>query len=257
MDVIQESYRAAETDGSTTMLLAVIEETNRLLVANLGDCCLLLLRRLPSQPQRLHIVYKTEPTRFDHNKPFQIARLEGVDEEQMANLIRSTRVDTLPAQHGDLLVLGTDGIFDNLHSEDVVRIVESTCPWTPPSPGYNRIPQQPVWGAFQPMMPVPTVSQLESAADAIVGEALDSVCVAEVDEKTGNMRWPPGVKQTPSGLGGKADDTTVIVGAVLQVTDPIAHEEFFYKVHGSRGGWFEHGCCGGNGNFSADKCTCS
>lgn len=260
VDIIQDSYKIAETQGSTTMLLAVIEETNRLLVANLGDCCLLNLRRIPTQPQRLQIVYKTEARRFDHNKPFQIAKLDNVDEPQMANLIRSTRVDAVPTQHGDILVMGTDGVFDNLHDEDVVRIVERTCPWTPPAPGYNRIPQQPMWGAFQSLPSAPAVAQLECAADAIVGEALNSVCKAEVDEKTGQMKWPPGARQTPSGLGGKADDTTVIVGTVVQVTDPVAHEDFFYKVHASnKQGWFDNACCGGAGNSSSksDGCTLS
>merc|ERR1719160_600373 len=66
IDTIQESYLQTESLGSTTLLLAVIEDSNRLLIANLGDSCGLLLRRDQSQPRKFRIIYKTEPLRFDH-----------------------------------------------------------------------------------------------------------------------------------------------------------------------------------------------
>merc|ERR1712014_93146 len=101
----------------------------------------------------------TEPLRFDHNKPYQIARLEGVPEEQIAHVISRTRVSYTTVQHGDIIVMGSDGIFDNLHNEDVVSLVEKTCPWAPPRPSCNRqVPQQ----LFaQGRVPAPSVAQLE------------------------------------------------------------------------------------------------
>jgi len=211
-------------------------------------------------PQRFTIAFKTEPLRFDHNKPFQISRLDGIAEHQIISVINSASVSSFQALHGDMLVLGTDGVFDNLHDEDIVRIVANKCPWTPP-----RARVQPVWGsALLNIMPVPSITQLGGAADAIVQEALDSVCVSKVDELTGQIKWPPGARQTPSGLGGKPDDTTVIVAAVVEVTDPAAHEDFFYKVHPSAvrrdssfRNPFDPGCCGGHNASVSDGCRCS
>jgi len=253
--IIEDAYKETEAFGATTLLMAVIEETNRLMVANLGDCTGLLLRREPSQPSKLRIVYKTEAQRYDQNRPYQAIRLNGVPEEEISNLILSkTRVEYLPAQHGDLIVLGTDGVFDNLHDEDVTRIIEQTCVWSPPQQGFGP-------GVMQQRVTVPShlppsVAQLENAADAIVGEALSCVCVGQVDPATGGMKWPPGARQTPSGLGGKADDTTVIVGVVVQTNDAAAHEDFFYRVHGGRG-WFGASCCGGTTNLGKNQCVCS
>jgi len=256
VDVILDAYSQTEAEGSTTFLMAVIEENNRLMVAQLGDCTLLVLRRTPSQPQKLQIAFQTEPLRFEHNKPFQIVRLPGVPEDEIINVIGSTRVDYFQAQHGDLIVLGTDGIFDNLHNEDVVRIVEQTCPYNPPRANFSRQMQQQM--PTQALAPVPSVERLGKAADAIVAEALDCVCSAELDVATGSMKWPANARQTPSGLGGKPDDTTVIVATVVQVTDTAAHEEYFNSVHPSRRGWFGTNCCGGTSNDNAlDRCRCS
>jgi len=263
LNILKDAYLETMKEGSTTLLMAVIEENNHLMTANLGDCCLLVLRRAPSQPQKLYIAFQTEPLRFEHNKPFQISRIEGISQEQIISVINSAGVAGFPTQHGDILVMGTDGVFDNLHDDDIVRIVEKTCPWVPQSNA--QIPhqqQQPVWGsALQNLMPVPSVAQLGGAADAIVQDALKAVCVSKVDEATGQLKWPPGAKQTPSGLGGKADDTTVIVAAVVEVSDPSAHEDFFYKVHPSAtrsARWRDHGCCGGfNPSSNASGCRCS
>jgi len=223
--------------------MAVIEENNRLVVANLGDCCCLVLRRNRSQPFVLQIVYKTEALRFQHNKPYQVVRLEGVEDSQMTPVIESTCIDVIHAQHGDLLVLGSDGVFDNLHDEDIVRIVSKTCP--PRGSGYEshqRVQQQPVWGAYQAPMPAPTVVELRSASNAIVQEALDRVVSPQVDETSGQMKWPPGTKQTPVGLGGKADDTSVIVAAIIEVADTGSND--FFRVPGMKHGIFDQACCG-------------
>lgn len=260
IDAVKDAYLKTDMEGSTTLLMAVIEETNRLLTLNVGDCCLLVVRREPAQPQKFTIAFKTEPLRFDHNKPLQIARLEGIGEHQILSVINSANVSSFQALHGDMLVIGSDGVFDNLHDEDILRIMTNKCPWTPP-----RARQQPVWGsALLNLMPVPSISQLGGAAAAIVQGALDSVCVSKVDESTGQIKWPPGARQTPSGLGGKPDDTTVIVAAIVEVTDPAAHEDFFYKVHPSAvrrdpsfRNPFDTGCCGGHNASVSDGCRCS
>lgn len=254
LDMIEESYEQTTTMGSTTLLMAVLEEHNRLIVANLGDCCCLLLRRNRSQPTKLQIVYKTEALRFQHNKPYQIVRMEGVEDSQMTPVIESTHIGVLQAQHGDILVLGSDGVFDNLHDEDIVRIISKTCPARSVNveAQQKRIAQQPVWHPYEAQIAAPTVAELSSASNAIVQEALDNVVLPKVDEKTGQMNWPPGTRQTPVGLGGKADDTSVIVAALVEVADTASNDDFF-RARGFKNGLFDQACCG---QESSDQCRC-
>merc|ERR1719262_1989532 len=75
----------------------------------------------------------------------------------------------------------------------------------------------------------PSVAQLECAADALVGAALESVSVGKVDD-SGQVQWPSNARNTPIGIGGKADDTTAIVAAVVEVGDVQAHEDYFYEA---------------------------
>merc|ERR1719327_2231019 len=130
--LIEEAYESTQCLGSTTVLITHLEE-GHLSVANIGDCCLLLLRPVSPHQSALNLVYKTEATRYDANKPVQVSRLDGVDEEHIRNVIRGAAVDVMPVRHGDILVMGSDGLFDNLHDEDCIRIVEQHC--TPSTKG--------------------------------------------------------------------------------------------------------------------------
>mmetsp|Transcript_132818 Transcript_132818/g.283787 ORF Transcript_132818/g.283787 Transcript_132818/m.283787 type:complete len:507 (-) Transcript_132818:294-1814(-) len=210
IEAMEEAFVATESEGASTALIAVLEDGSRFVIANLGDCCLLLLRPDPSEPQRMTIAYKTEPLRFDHNKPYQVARLDGFSEAKVRAVIKQTKVDTFPAQHGDIIVIGSDGLWDNLHDDEAVKIVEQHCAVSGHVAGGP--PPLPVWGTGAP---APTVEQLSGAADALVVAAHAGICVGQVDAK-GKTVWPPQARNTPSGMGGKPDDTTAIVAAAVQ-----------------------------------------
>lgn len=263
--VMEDSFDATKAYGSTTVLLALMEDTNRLVIANLGDSCCIVLRPVPSEPSRLRIVFKTEPLRYDTNKPFQVARLAGVSDAKVRTVIKRTRIDTMPAQHGDLLVLGSDGLWDNLHDEDVVRIVEKACAVPARRGSAPSLPQN---GGMD--LPVPGREQLEVAADSLVSAALDSVCIGQMDE-SGQIKWPPQARNTPVGMGGKADDTTAIVAATVMASDATP-EELLYKAAArasafacggdtapERRAWLDTTCCGGSQRLgeAGGPCTVS
>lgn len=244
INLMEESYESTHALGSTTVLVTSLEDTRQLAVANIGDCCLLLLRPISPHQPVLNLVYKTEATRYDANKPVQVSRLDGVDEEHIRQVIRAAAVDVMPVRHGDILVMGSDGLFDNLHDEDCIRIVEQHC--TPSTKGSLFT------GSSGEA--APTIAQLESAADALVAAALESVSIGKVDE-TGKVQWPPNARNTPIGIGGKADDTTAVVAAIVEVGDVQAHEDYFYEARsatrrtnpggtGWSAGSFMPRCCG-------------
>lgn len=231
MHLLEEAYLQTESQGSCTALLTAIEDCNRLVVSQLGDCMLLLLRPTQTQPPKLQVVFRTEPLRYDENKPYQVARLEGVSEERVQAVIQRARIDTIPAHHGDIVVMGSDGLFDNLHEEDVVRLVEAQCCR---GAGHGGHVQPSPWGRRDQFVAVPTVDQLESAADTLVSEAMRVVCQPFVDEH-GHRKWPDWARQTPVGMGGKPDDTSAVVACLVMVDDLAAHEESFYQVHNPGG----------------------
>jgi serine/threonine protein phosphatase PrpC len=248
--MLEEAYDHTESQGSSTVLLAAIEDSNRLVVCNLGDCTLLLLRPSPLQPDRLEIVYHTEALRYDHNKPYQIARLEGVPESSAHAVIQRANCDAIPARHGDIIVMGSDGLFDNLHEQEAVNIIEQSISARLRKPGQSA----PVgWGAATYAAPVPTVPQLEAAADALVDAAIANVCQGTIDAN-GHIQWPPEARQTPVGMGGKPDDTTALVACLVQVDDLAAFEEIFYQTHSNgqgRFGWLMPTCCSATGHQTA------
>lgn len=254
--MLEEAYDATTSHGSSTVLLAAIEDSNRLVVAQLGDCGLLVLRPTPSQPERLQLVFRTEPLRYDENKPYQVARLDGISEATVRSVIQRARIDSVPVCHGDIVIMGSDGIFDNLHEEECVSIIERCCVTSPPSFQPLQLPQLPQpphrWSGRR-LPPVPSTEQLALAAKTLVDEALGVVCVGEVN-KNGHIQWPKEARQTPVGLGGKADDTTALVACLVMVDDLASHEEHFYKMHPSdkRGmSWMTTTCCGTNGSQPA------
>lgn len=126
IDLIQEAFDSTEEHGATTLLLAAIKGGN-LVTACLGDSGILVLRPVCLHPFRLQAIFKTEPGRYDARRPVQIQRLEGHDIESAYEVIQSASIAATPVQPGDLLVLGTDGLFDNLSDREIQQVLERFC----------------------------------------------------------------------------------------------------------------------------------
>jgi len=145
------AYSGARSMGSATALVAALHQASGLLgVANLGDATLMHLRPSGAAGAALECVGRTREQQHSFNCPYQLARLP--TEEEIPALLRegkhalvralrqckSLRLDVpedadrylLQMQAGDLLVLGTDGVFDNLHDEDVLQLAaRAVSPW--------------------------------------------------------------------------------------------------------------------------------
>jgi len=123
--LIEEAYDATSALGATTLLLAAIRNGNKLFTTCLGDCALLLLR--PCGLRNLQVVYRSEPGRYDPRRPVQVQRLPGVPDSNAHYVIQGAQVDIIQIHKGDVLVLGSDGLFDNLCDEEMKNIVEQWC----------------------------------------------------------------------------------------------------------------------------------
>mmetsp|Transcript_7964 Transcript_7964/g.16687 ORF Transcript_7964/g.16687 Transcript_7964/m.16687 type:complete len:403 (-) Transcript_7964:119-1327(-) len=228
--LVREAFESTESLGSTTLVLAVLDNSTRIhgklhpmiAVISIGDCELLLLRRLHGRNSQLQAVFHTEMQRIDYNvqTPLQLARVDGRIDEDFDESIalevieKGSAVHCVSAYEGDILVLGSDGVFDNLFLDEIVEIC-------------NEILQPSKTGAFAPMLP----SMLSQVAQRIVKESH-----GKSDAKGGQF------VDTPIGKGGKVDDTSVVVAEIVEWTD--AHKEIWSQVRRNRK-WKSVLSCGG------------
>merc|ERR1719362_783661 len=135
--LLQRGFEAARSFGSSTALVTALSESTGMLgVANIGDSAMLQLRRQSNgRLAGMRCVGCTREQQHSFNCPYQLACMpEEADFPQLLAEGKSALVSAVKrSRHmrqdvpedadrylfnldeGDLLVLGTDGLFDNLH----------------------------------------------------------------------------------------------------------------------------------------------
>merc|ERR1719310_1138314 len=107
-------------------------------VCSIGDCEILILRRVEGT---LQTVFHTEMQRIDGNaqSPLQLARVdETVDPDfdpaiAIEVIERGSAVHCVSAFEGDIVVAGSDGVFDNLFIDEILQICEEMLPPSDPA----------------------------------------------------------------------------------------------------------------------------
>lgn len=231
ISMMREAYTSTTCQGSTTVLTATMDNSTRIhgrlhpmiAVCSIGDCEILVLRR--NQEGHLVTAFHTEMQRVDGNAqcPLQLARVDetidpNFDPDTMIEVIeRGSAVHCVSAYEGDIVILGTDGVFDNLFTEEVVRICDEMLYKPNCGPGQK----------FQ----ATDRGLLGQVAHRIVNEC--------------HMKTQPGLdgyRDCPIGKGGKVDDTSCVVGEVVEWTEE--HGEAWANLR--RKQWFrEFFTCGG------------
>uniref|UniRef100_A0A7S1R8K0 Protein phosphatase n=1 Tax=Alexandrium catenella TaxID=2925 RepID=A0A7S1R8K0_ALECA len=237
MALLQDAYDQTLAWGATTVLLAAMEDSRRLVVANVGDCGLLVLRPDPSCPSQLSRQFRTDEMRYHPNQPIQVVRLANTAAFDQHRVIMGAKMSMVDLRPGDLIVLGSDGIFDNLRDEEVSSIVQRHCASLPeisdasspeaPAvctasrlvPGMPAVPDEALLFGGQP---APAVEQLEAAAKALVDAAISNVSVDRIEQHGDEPAREASQRERP---GGNADDTTAIVAVVVEADD-IAKADF-------------------------------
>ncbi|PRP86367.1 hypothetical protein PROFUN_05508 [Planoprotostelium fungivorum] len=97
--------------GSTTACIVKLEGDN-LRAANLGDSGFLIVRNG-------QVIYRTKEQQFSFNFPYQIGTNSDCLPESHAEDI------TLQIQPNDIVVAGSDGLFDNLYDQEIVEILRN------------------------------------------------------------------------------------------------------------------------------------
>jgi len=102
--------------GSSTACVASFDcRSGRLKVANLGDSGAMILNRDGKS------VLETAPQQHGFNQPYQFM----VAPEGFGDMTCDADQYTVVAQEGDILILATDGLFDNLWPDEVKTVVKA------------------------------------------------------------------------------------------------------------------------------------
>ncbi|KAI0385805.1 protein serine/threonine phosphatase 2C [Hypomontagnella monticulosa] len=126
--LMQKGYDDVCRDGSihaggSTASIGIASEDGKLEVANLGDSGFVHLR--------LNAVHSySEPQTHAFNTPYQLsivpasmlARAAAFGGAQLCDYPKDADVTQHTLKHGDILVFASDGVWDNLFNQDVLRI---------------------------------------------------------------------------------------------------------------------------------------
>jgi serine/threonine protein phosphatase PrpC len=191
-ELIQAAYDDTKAYGATTLILATLRESS-LVSACLGDSALLVLRPSQVEPYRLSSIFRTEPGRYDSRRPVQVQRLQVSSPASTKKVIEGAIVNSTPVLPGDVIVLGSDGLFDNLGDDDIASVLERYCAIVPRIQGLGS--QEAVeWDS----------QQLQRAATALVDLAIARVKLDGAQTTLATGKVP----------ANNADDTTALVAII-------------------------------------------
>ncbi|CAN4110521.1 unnamed protein product [Withania somnifera] len=111
MGVLNEAFLNTKSQGSSTAcILTLVKDT--LHAVNVGDSGFVVIREGI-------IVYKSEIQQSRFNCPYQLGNELTSDDPSVAQKIN------FPVKAGDVIVMGTDGLFDNVHDFELETIVNT------------------------------------------------------------------------------------------------------------------------------------
>uniref|UniRef100_V5EW44 Protein phosphatase n=1 Tax=Kalmanozyma brasiliensis (strain GHG001) TaxID=1365824 RepID=V5EW44_KALBG len=105
--------------SATACILTLDSTTGKLQSANLGDSGFVILRQGTGKQGVFHA---SPPQQLGFNTPLQLAKLpkEWAQEGSIANTPKDAAAWDCTLQHGDLIIVGTDGLFDNVDAKNEI-----------------------------------------------------------------------------------------------------------------------------------------
>ncbi|KAJ4972815.1 hypothetical protein NE237_005989 [Protea cynaroides] len=113
LSILEEAYSNTKSEGSSTACIVALTTDNCLHFANVGDSSFVVIRGDS-------VIYGSPTQQRRFNCPFQLGNHAHNDEPSSAYEFK------VPVEEGDVVVAGTDGLFDNLFTEDIVDMVFPT-----------------------------------------------------------------------------------------------------------------------------------
>jgi len=170
--------------SATACILSIDDAASCLRSANLGDSGFLLIRDGD-------IIHRTKEQQFQFNFPYQLGPTSRAQP-------KDADLASLELREGDKIVLGTDGLFDNLFDYEILQIVNKPTPDCPNTPDTTIATSEETKAPESPHV-----------ADLLANRA------AERSRSTLNTPFSQHAKANGMKvLGGKMDDITVLFATV-------------------------------------------
>lgn len=207
--------------GGSTACVAIAKGDGTLEVANLGDSGFVQLR--------LNAIHNySDPQTHAFNTPYQLSivpqkvlnQAAAFGGTQLCDMPKDANVSQHALRHGDVLVFASDGCWDNLSSQDILRIVSrlmvSARAWEHTDDGIQVAPHLHEYtDSHDEKSPGKDIPSLQSyvavgitqeAKAASVNTKVDGPFAREVQKYYPNEHW----------RGGKIDDICVVVAIVVE-----------------------------------------
>eukprot|EP00796_Vickermania_ingenoplastis_P009262 gene9262-6513_t len=199
--------------GSSTACIATLKQlqdgSHALNVANLGDSGLIVVR----DGQQ---VFRAEELTHAFNTPYQLAVVPRRFSRSLSDSASDAARHVVPVQEGDVVVLGTDGLFDNRFASQVAAEAQ----WVAQSSGASSVPTKDIYstvpivgGWLRRVMGTTAVPYTDPyrVAERIVTDAIHNAY-----SKSSHTPWAAMLREhgVPNAVGGKPDDVTVLLGLV-------------------------------------------
>ncbi|KAF4555402.1 putative stage II sporulation protein E [Elsinoe fawcettii] len=219
--LLSKAYDQVQSDkkipaGGSTATVAMADASGYLEAANLGDSGFVVL-----SPGK--VSYKSEPQTSNFNTPFQMSKLTPEMQRQQKIFGGAVTIQDTPSRsdishtdlsHGDVIVFGTDGLWDNLSAMEVLQIIsvqmEKAGHWIQGSRSVND-------SKLKDLL-FPARNPSEDLAGQMAYAVMREAKVASLDTRRDGPfakevhRWFPGEDYH----GGKVDDIAVIVCIAIQ-----------------------------------------
>eukprot|EP00878_Enallax_costatus_P008494 GHUV01008879.1.p2 GENE.GHUV01008879.1~~GHUV01008879.1.p2 ORF type:complete len:223 (+),score=47.98 GHUV01008879.1:2147-2815(+) len=120
--VLATAARHVESEGvqgsCTACLLTINKDSGKLQSATLGDSGFLIIGRDMHKPDQLRIKFRTNQLEHEFGCPYQLGH------HQYANSPQDADLATLPVASGDIIIMGSDGLLDNVSELEMVQQVK-------------------------------------------------------------------------------------------------------------------------------------
>ncbi|KAL5729224.1 protein-serine/threonine phosphatase [Ranunculus cassubicifolius] len=111
--VLKVAFSNTNARGSTTACLITLKD-QKLNALNIGDSGFRVLRDG-------ECIYRSKVMQKSHNCPYQLGKEPGSDDPSLGQAIE------VAVEDGDVVVAGTDGLFDNMYDADIEKVVKDGC----------------------------------------------------------------------------------------------------------------------------------